>query len=82
MKKVNIPYAETEYGFKYGGAHIERYHSCKKTGRVWVTIKTERTEKNPTQIMITKTGKIRVFSKGGEWKVVGSKCGKCGHALN
>lgn len=60
-------YKETEYGFEWGAATIERFFSDEKKG--WVTLGL-KTKKYPEgiQIYITKTGKVRIFSKG-EWKM-------------
>lgn len=55
--------AETTYGFEYGSAKVERFHSDTKRGWVIIGIKTPKTE---LQVYVTKTGKVRVFSKG-EW---------------
>ena len=62
-----IHYEETMYGFNYGSAKITRMFSDDAKG--WVTIGVE-TPKHPNaiQVYVTKTGKVRVFSKGGEWK--------------
>ena len=63
---MNIYYEEIKYGFKYGSAKIERLCSCEK--RKWVLVGVE-TKKRAVDIYITKTGKIRIFDRGGsEWK--------------
>lgn len=66
----HIPYAETEFGFIYGDARIERFKSVPATGEVQIKIETSRTKKYPMIIKITNTGLIKVFQKG-EWKVTG-----------
>lgn len=62
-KEVQIHAAEIPYGFEYGSAKVERFHSDSKKGWVIIGIKTPKTE---LQVYVTKTGKVRVFSKG-EW---------------
>ena len=59
-------YAETRHGFEWGSAEISRFFSDEKKG--WVTLGLI-TPKHPRaiQIYVTKTGKVRVFSDGGEW---------------
>ena len=47
-------FTNTQYGFEYGIAEVERLHS--DDGRVWLGVKTPREE---LQIYITKTGFIR-----------------------
>ncbi len=47
-------FTNTQYGFEYGAAEVERLHS--DDGRVWLGVKTPREE---LQIYITKTGLIR-----------------------
>lgn len=54
-------YAESPYGFEYGAAKVERLFSDEKKG--WVTIGVT-TPKVEIQVYVTKTGKVRVFSKG------------------
>ena len=51
---MEIHFADTQYGFEYGAAEVERLHS--NDGRVWLGVKTPREE---LQIYITKTGLIR-----------------------
>jgi len=61
-------FEQTQYGFTYGAAEIERACSDEKKGWVMLIL---RTKKYPEgmQIYVTKTGKVRVFGKGqGEWK--------------
>jgi hypothetical protein len=50
-------YKETEYGFEWGAAKIERCFSDDKKG--WVTLLL-KTPKDELQIYVTKTGKVRV----------------------
>lgn len=57
-----------EYGFHWGPVDIERGFSDDKKG--WVTLLL-KTKKYPhgLQIYVTKTGKVRVYSNEGEWKL-------------
>lgn len=57
-------YQETQYGFEYGAAKIERLHSDEKTGAVVLGVKTPKGQY--WQIYVTKTGKVRVFAPGGK----------------
>ena len=66
-----IRFKERPHGFVYGAAVIERLHHD-KTGRVVLSLKTDPA-KEELEIAITKTGKIRIFSKKyipeiKEWK--------------
>jgi hypothetical protein len=60
-----IHYEQTTYGFDYGSAKVTRLFSDVKKG--WVVVGIE-SKKQELQIYVTKTGKIRVFSKNGEMK--------------
>ena len=51
-------YKETEYGFEYGAATVERWHSDHKQGWVYMSVKSP---KQAVHIYVTKTGKIRVY---------------------
>lgn len=64
---MSIYYAETKYGFNYGAAKVTRMCSDEKDG--WVTLGLETSKHSPhaIQIYVTKTGKVRIHSKGGEW---------------
>ena len=56
----------TQFGFQFGAALVERAASHKEAVTVMVT-----TPKGSLQIYVTKTGKIRVYSNGHEWKCEG-----------
>jgi hypothetical protein len=56
-------YKETPYGFEWGAAIVERCFSDSKKG--WVTLLV-RTKKDELQVYVTKTGKVRVYSRKGE----------------
>jgi len=61
-------YKETQYGFEFGAANIERCMSHEKQGWVILTLKTPR-HKNGIQLYVTKTGKVRVYGEDGkEWE--------------
>lgn len=61
-----IRYEETEFGFNWGAAEIERM--CSNAIKEWVTFSVT-TPKEDLQIYVTKTGKVRVYGKSGkEWK--------------
>jgi hypothetical protein len=53
----------TEVGFNWGSAKIERCCSCPKSGWIDLTIITPRDE---VHVYVTKTGKVRVYNKKGE----------------
>lgn len=50
--------AETQYGFEYGAARVERWHSDEKQGWVYMAV---TSPKQQLHIYVTKTGKIRVY---------------------
>lgn len=66
-------YSADVYGFSWGGAIVERAFSDNKKG--WVTIIVrprtpgKRKVEKEIQVYVTKTGKIRVHSSKGEWKL-------------
>jgi len=64
-------YKETQFGFEWGNAKISRFFNDDKKG--WVTIGLETSKHNrdknfEIQIYITKTGKVRIHDKRGEWQ--------------
>ena len=59
-------YKETQYGFEYGAAKVERIFSDEKKGCVTLGIETPK-HKHGLQIYVTKAGKVRIHSDGGEW---------------
>jgi hypothetical protein len=67
---VTIHYAETQFGFECGAAKVERCFYDDKKGWVTLLVKTPKTE---LQIYVTKTGKVRVHDKRGEWLPKGVK---------
>lgn len=62
-------YKETDYGFEWGSAKIERNCSDSKKGWVVMNLKTQKHTEG-MQIYVTKTGKIRIHAHGVEWKPV------------
>lgn len=61
---MSIHFKETQYGFEWGAAKIQRFFSDEKRGWITLGITTPKIE---LQVYITKTGKVRVFSNG-EWQ--------------
>ena len=65
-----INHKETQYGFEWGSASISRFFSDTKKGWVTIGIETPKYKgHNNIQIYVTKTGKVRVHSKDGEWRL-------------
>jgi hypothetical protein len=62
----NTKTMETEYGYKFGPATVERAYGDEKKGWVLILLKTAK-HPDGIQLYVTKTGKVRVFSDGGEW---------------
>lgn len=55
-------------GFEYGSAKVTRLLANQEKGFVIVAVETPKYGPgNFMQIYVTKTGKVRVFDKGGEW---------------
>jgi hypothetical protein len=63
-------FAETKYGFEWGAASVTRCFSDDRKGWVTLLLKTPKTE---LQIYVTKTGKVRVHDRHGEWLPKGTK---------
>ena len=60
-------YKKTKYGFEWGAADVMRYCSDEKEGWVILGIETPK-HKDGVQIYVTKTGKVRIYADGVEWK--------------
>lgn len=61
-------YAETKYGFEWGSAKISRVFSDEKKGWITLAIDTPKYKGNEAlQVYVTKTGKVRISDKSGEW---------------
>ena len=68
LEKKQMHYKETKFGFEYGNAKIQRLFSDEKKGWVTISIESEKYKgNNHIQVYITKTGKIRIHSREGEW---------------
>lgn len=59
--------ADTQYGFEWGPATVERFCSDEKKGWVIMGIKTKKYP-HGVQVYVTKTGKVRVFINNKELK--------------
>ena len=59
-----INYKETEFGFEFGSAKVNRM--CSNEDKKWVIVGIESPKKK-IQVYVTKTGKIRIYSEGKEW---------------
>jgi hypothetical protein len=57
-------FKNTDYGFEWGSAHVERLFGD-ETGHIVIGITTPKAK---LQIHVTKTGKIKVFKDGVELK--------------
>lgn len=64
---MKIHFKETSYGFEYGGCKITRIHSDEKRGWIVLGLLTKKYP-NCIDIYVTKTGKVRIHDKNGEWK--------------
>ena len=74
MKTDAVLFAMTQFGFKFGNAEFTRICSDSKKKWIVVELKTSKynrkgTKKSPIQIYVTKTGKVRIFSGGKEWRI-------------
>ena len=68
MSENGMHYAETKYGFQWGAADISRCFSDKKRGWVTLLLATPKhRDGNGLQIYVTKTGKVRIHDRNGEW---------------
>ena len=65
---MSAHYAETTYGFEYGAAKVTRCMSDDRKGWVVLCVDTPKhSGHGAIQIYVTKTGKVRIHSEGGEW---------------
>jgi hypothetical protein len=62
---MKIHYRESEFGFEYGSARVTRLASDEKTGAVVIRV---ASPKSWVDVYVTRTGKIRVFTRQGEMK--------------
>lgn len=58
-----IDNTNTNHGFNWGAAKIERYCCSSKEGWIALAIITPR---DVVHVVVTKTGKVRVYNKKGE----------------
>lgn len=56
---------ETPFGFRWGPLEITRAIDDYKRGVIVTQLKTKR---HMMDVYVTRTGKIRIFDKGQEWK--------------
>jgi hypothetical protein len=69
-----MTYKETQYGFEYGPAHIQREFSDTAKGCVILGLETRKyTGANSLQIFVTKSGKVWFHDAKGEWTPPGGK---------
>jgi len=62
-------YRETTFGFEYGAAEVCRLWADERQGRVCIGLASTRYyTPNNIVIYVTRTGKVRIFSGGQEWK--------------
>lgn len=67
-------FKNTQYGFEWGNAKVERGFSDEKRGWVTLLLETDKHKgQRALQIYVTKTGKVRVHDAGGEWKRGGQR---------
>lgn len=68
---MSVEAYRTKHGFVFGSAEVSCFFTHKKggkeTGAVTIGLKTPKYE-HAMQIYVTKTGKVRVFSRNAEWK--------------
>ena len=57
----------TQYGFKFGPAHVERLMSDDVEGWIYIGISTAKHDQ-VVRVYVTKTGKTRVYKNGVELK--------------
>lgn len=62
---MNIRCEHLPCGFAFGAAEVTRMCSDERKGWTIVLVETPR---ESLQIYVTKTGKVRIHSKGREWK--------------
>lgn len=62
-----IHFKETEFGFEYGSAKVQRTCSDEKKGWVQIAINTPKHQGQGLSVYVTKTGKVRIYDRRGEW---------------
>jgi hypothetical protein len=63
-----IHFQNVQFGFEYGAAKVTRLFSDEKKGVVIIEVATPK-HKEGIQVYVTRTGKVRIASKSGEWKL-------------
>lgn len=63
MKSNSVVLKKTKHGFEWGDAKVKRLWACEKRGCVMLAL---TTSKRKIEIYITKTGKVRIWSKDGK----------------
>lgn len=53
-------YEETQYGFNWGALRIERMHSDKQTGAIYLGLTSDR---RSLDLYVTRTGKMRLYDR-------------------
>jgi len=65
---MSVHYAESDYGFAFGSANVTRFMSDDKKGWVVLCVDTPKhSGHGAIQIYVTRKGKVRIHSAGGEW---------------
>lgn len=65
--KQPLAFSPTQYGFEWGGAIVQRHIADSSTGHVVLSVK-GRKRKDNIDIYVSRTGKIRVYGNGWEWR--------------
>lgn len=66
--KMSAHYKETTYGFDFGAAKVTRAFSDDCRGWVTMCIDTPKhAGHDALQVYVTRTGKVRIHGKHGEW---------------
>jgi len=61
-------YAETQFGFEFGSAKVQRQVSDTKKGWIVLGLETPKhSDGKAIQVYVTKTGKVRISDHRGEW---------------
>lgn len=66
---MTLHFKNTGFGFEWGPLKLTRHCSEEKKGWVMLGIETPKHKgHDELQVYVTKTGKIRIHDKRGEWK--------------
>ena len=66
-------YKETQYGFEWGAAKVERMISDEKKGWIVIGLETPKHRNHGITVYVTKTGKVRIISGTAEWMPAAKK---------